>query len=453
MSTVKKPPVLPPFNFTPPEYSGPSYSEVKDLRSKYVNPGIFSYYKTPLMITEGKMQYLYDERGKRYLDFFAGAVTISVGHCHPRIVRVAQEQISKLMHTSTIYLNNNLAELSRDLAMKMPNNLSSIYFVNSGSDANELALLMSRFIRNSYHGINGATMELTNMGNWKFNIHSNQGIEKALCPDMYRGEFCDPNKTEQEIVDKYVNEVQNLINYNTSGEIAAFFAEPIQGKGGVIPMPPTYLNRVFDIVRQHGGLCISDECQTGLGRLGKDYWGCSLQNASPDIITLSKGIGNGIPIAAVATKPEIAETMKRKLSFNTYAGNPLSTIVAKEVLKIIDEEKLQDNCLNMGNLLKQRLNNLKSKYNVVGDIRGEGLMIGIDLVTSKETKDPNPVATKNIFERCKELGLLLGKDGLYGNILRLKPPMCINKNDVDFACDVLDFVLEEESKGSLTFFK
>lgn len=462
MSSGRKIPVLPPFNFTPPEYRGPSISEVKELRAKYLNPGIFSYYKTPIMITEGKMQYLYDEKGRRYLDFFAGIVAVSVGHCHPRIVQVAQEQVAKLMHTSTIYLNNNIVEFCRDLAAKMPNNLTSIYLVNSGSEANELAMMMSRLytnnstiisLRNGYHGMNGASMELTNLGNWKFNLQAKQGIEKALCPDLYRGDFCDKTKTEDEIIDKYVNEVQNVINYNTSGQVAAFYAEPIQGVGGTVPMPPGYLKRVYEIVRKHGGLCISDEVQTGFGRLGKDYWGCTFNNTSPDIITMAKGIGNGIPLAAVATKPEIAETMKRKLSINTFAGNPISSIIGREVLKIIEEEKLQDNCMQMGALLKARLNNLKTKYNIIGDVRGEGLMIGLEIVKNRDTKEPNTVATNNIFERCKDLGLLLGKGGMFGNVFRIKPPMCINKNDVDYAIDVIDFAFEEESKGSLTFFK
>ena len=462
LSYGRKLPVLPPFNFTPPEYNGPSYSEVKELRGKYLNPGIFSYYKTPIMITEGKMQYLYDEKGKRYLDFFAGVVAVSVGHCHPRIVNVAQEQISKLMHTSTIYLDNNTVEFCRDLASRMPNNLKSIYLVNSGSEANELAMLMARLhtnnntiisLRNGNHGMGGASMEMTNLGNWKFNIPSKQGVEKALCPDLYRGDFCDKNRTEEEIVEKYVNEVLNVINYNTSGNIAAFYSEPIQGAGGTVPMPPSYLKRVYEIVRKHGGLCISDEIQTGFGRLGKEYWGCTFNNAQPDIITMAKGIGNGIPLAAVATKPEIAETMKRKLSFYTFGGNPISTVIGKEVLKIIQEEKLQENCLQMGGLIKTRLSLLKNKYNIIGDVRGEGLMIGLELVKNRETKEPNLIATNNIFERCKDLGLLMGKGGMFGNVFRIKPPMCINKNDVEYAIDVLDFALEEESKGSLSFFK
>jgi len=168
---------------------------------------------------------------------------------------------------------------------------------------------------------------------------------------------------------------------------------------------------------------------------------------------MAKGIGNGIPLAAVATRPEIAEVLKRKITFNTYGGNPISSIIGKEVLKIIDDEKLQENCLKLGKELKERMNNLKKKYPIIGDVRGEGLMLGMELVKSRQTKEPNPIATNNIFERCKDHGLLIGKGGYFGNVFRIKPPMCINKNDVNFAMEVLDFAFEEESKGLITYFK
>ena len=457
-----KVPELPLYSFKPQKYTGPSHEEVTKIRAEHVNPGIFLYYKNPIMLVEGNMQYLFDEKGKRYLDMFAGIVTVSVGHSHPRIVKVATDQISKIMHTTTIYLNPEMPLFCKELAAKLPKHLNSIFVVNSGSDANELAMLMSRLytgnntilsLRNGYHGMNGASMELTNLSTWKYNVSPKQGIEKALCPDLYRGTFQVGDKyTAEEATDKYVEDLQNVISFNTSGQVAAFFAEPIQGVGGTVPMPEGYLKRAYEIVRKHGGVCIADEVQTGFGRCGTHFWGFEKNGCSPDIVTMAKGIGNGAPLAAVATTQAIAETLKRKITFNTYGGNPVSCAIGRETLKIIEDEKLQENSLVLGKYFKEKLHGLQKKHEIIGDVRGEGLMIGVELIKNRKTKEPNNIATNNIFERTKDMGLLIGKGGLNGNVFRIKPPMCINKNDVDFCIDVLDLAFDEEKNGKLKWF-
>ncbi len=393
------------------------------------------------------MQYVFDETGKRYLDGFAGIATISVGHCHPHVVKAVQEQSAKLQHLTTLYLHPTIAEYSKMLVDKMPDNLSMVYFVNSGSEANDLAMLMARVytenfdiitLRNGYHGMSGNSMGLTSQSTWKYHTPSNFGIHHALNADVYRGPW---NGDENNLADKYASEIKNLIQYATSGKIAGFIAESIQGVGGTIVYPNGYLKKVYDYVHQADGLFIVDEVQTGFCRTGKGFWGFELQDVKPDIVTLAKGIGNGVPLAAVVTTPEIAQAFTQKMHFNTFAGNPVSCAAGKAVLETIARENIQQNCDRVGDYLLKSLKNLQQKYEAIGDVRGSGLMIGVELVKNRSTKEPNPELTNQIHELSKDLGLLLGKGGFYRNVLRIKPPLCITKADADFIIQVLDFSL------------
>jgi alanine-glyoxylate transaminase/(R)-3-amino-2-methylpropionate-pyruvate transaminase len=392
---------------------------------------------------------VYDEKGRRYLDAIGGIVTISVGHCHPYVLEKGREQMETLQHTTTIYLHPTIAEYARMLAEKLPGNLKVCYFVNSGSEANDLALLMARLytgnydviaLRNAYHGGLASTMGLTAHNTWKYNYPHGFGIHHALAPDLYRGPWPgdDPKAGE-----KYAADIKNLIDYATPGRVAAFFAETIQGVGGYIVCPDGYLQRAYDYTRQAGGVCIADEVQTGFGRTGSHYWGFETQGVIPDIVTLAKGIGNGAPLAAVVTTPEIAQTMRQRIHFNTFGGNPVSCAMGKAVLEVIEKENLQQNCLELGSYFLEALKDLMSKYTIIGEVRGKGLMIGIELVKDRSTKEPAKAECDRVFERTKELGLLLGKGGLLGNVLRIAPPMCINRADVDFACEVLAMAFKE----------
>lgn len=440
-------PELPAFDHTPTTYQGPSVDEVLRLRQAHVNPGIFHYYQKPLMIVEGSMQYLYDETGRRYLDAFGGIVTVSVGHCHPHVVKALNRQNELLQHTTTIYLHPNISEYAALLASKLPGDLKVCYFVNSGSEANDLALLMARAytgnfdvlaLRNCYHGGSQSTMGLTSHHTWKFNVPHSFGVHHAVAPDLLRGRW-----TAADSGAKYAKDIQEVINYATPGRVAAFIAESIQGVGGTIVFPDGYLQEAYKHVRAAGGLCIADEVQAGFGRTGSHFWGFETQGVIPDIVTMAKGIGNGFPLAAVVTTPEIARTIADRIHFNTYGGNPMACAQGKAVLEVIESEGLQQNAAHMGDLLLKGFHRLAEKYPTIAQVRGLGLMLGIEFVTDRESLAPNKELCLHVFERARELGLLLGKGGLSGNVLRIKPPMCINEQDVDFMLAVIDLALSE----------
>jgi alanine-glyoxylate transaminase/(R)-3-amino-2-methylpropionate-pyruvate transaminase len=441
-------PELPLFNHQPKKYTGPSADEVLRLRKQFLNPGIFLYYKKPFMMVEGKMQYVWDENGRRYLDALGGIVTVSVGHCHPKVVEAANRQNELLQHSTTIYLQPNIVEYARELAAKMPGDLKVCYFVNSGSEANDLALLMARAytgnydviaLRNAYHGGGALTMGLTAHRTWKFNVPHSFGVHHAIAPDPYRGLW---GRDDVDAGKKYAADVKELIDFATSGQVAAFIAESIQGVGGCVVFPDGYLKHAYEHVRAAGGICIADEVQTGFGRTGTHYWGFETQGVIPDIVTMAKGIGNGCPLGAVVTTPKIAATLAARTHFNTFGGNPVVSAQGKAVLEVIDNEKLQENSLRVGNHLLTGLNELKQKHNLIGDVRGKGLMLGIELVKDRRTKEPAREECAQILETAKELGLLLGKGGLWGQTVRFSPPMCLNQQDADFLLEVLDQALQ-----------
>ena len=437
-------PTLPPCGHRSRPYTGLSKDEVLSLRKQFVNPAIFTYYSTPLMIVEGHMQYLYDETGRRYLDGFGGIVTVSVGHCHPKIIAAVNRQNEILQHTTTIYLNPCIAEYARDLAARMPGDLKVCYFVNSGSEANDLAILMARAstgnfdvlaLRNGYHGGSMQTMGLTSHHTWKFNVPHSFGVHHAIFPDRLRGPY---GYDDPQAGVKYAADVKNLIEFGTPGKVAAFIAESIQGVGGAVVFPDGYLKAAYAHVRAAGGLCIADEVQSGFARTGSHFWGFETQGVIPDIVTMAKGIGNGAALAAVVTTPEIAEALASRIHFNTFGGNPSTCTQGRAVLQVIDEDGIQANATRIGGKLKAGFEVLAQKHDLIGDVRGLGLMLGIELVKDRGTKEPAKEACMRVFETCRDLGLLIGKGGLHGNVLRIKPPMCLTEADADFMLDVLD---------------
>jgi alanine-glyoxylate transaminase/(R)-3-amino-2-methylpropionate-pyruvate transaminase len=414
------------------------------LRQQYLNPGLFLYYKKPIMLVEGKMQWVWDDTGKRYLDGLGGIVTISVGHCHPHVVAAANRQNETIQHSTTIYLQPRIAEFAEKLASKMPGDLKVCYFVNSGSEANDLALLMARLytgnydmiaLRNGYHGGNASGMGLTAHSSWKFNTPHSFGVHHAIAPYPYRGPYGydDPDSGR-----KYADDVKNLIDYATPGKVAGFIAESIQGVGGFVVFPDGYLKHVYDHVRAAGGVCIADEVQTGFGRTGSHFWGFETQGVIPDIVTMAKGIGNGAPLAAVVTTPKIAATLTQKVHFNTFGGNPVACAIGRAVLEVIERENTQQNCLDLGRYLFAGLERLKARHKVIGDVRGQGLMLGIEFVKDRTTKQPGREECAQAVEHARELGLLLGKGGLWGQTIRCAPPMTITRADADFLLAVLD---------------
>ena len=446
-ATAPTRPVMPPSDHQPRRYTGPSKAEILALRQRYTNPAIFTLYKEPLLIVEGHMQYLFDETGRRYLDLFAGIVTVSVGHCHPKVTRAIQEQAETLAHTTTIYLHPNFPKLAEKLASKMPPGLDVTYFVNSGSEANDLAVLLARAytgnqdviaVRNSYHGGSSSMMAATSHHTWKFPQQLNSGFHHAVCPDPYRSPF---SGTPEEIATKSADEVREIIRYSTPGGIAAFMAEPIQGVGGATQGAANYLREAYAHARAAGGLCIADEVQTGFGRTGEHYWGFQNYGVVPDIVTMAKGIGNGAPLAAVTTRREIAEKLTQRIHFNTFGGNPISMAAGLATLQVIDDEGIQGKAKLIGGRFKAGLEDLQRRHRLIGDVRGKGLMLGVELVKDRGTKAPAKEEALAIMEHLREFGILIGKGGLDGNTLRIKPPMCLTAADVDFALEALDAAL------------
>lgn len=438
---------LPIVDHHPQPYQGPSRDEVIAMRRQYVSPGVITYYQDPLMIVEGHMQYVYDETGRRYLDAFAGIVTISVGHCHPKVIEKVNAQNGRLQHTTTIYLNPILPQFAKKLAEKMPEGLSRTYFTNSGSEANELAILSARehtgntdviAVRNGYHGGTSNTMGLTAHGSWKFKSNNAPAIHHTHPGYCYR---CPYGLSYPSCDVRCAQDIKNVIQYETCGEIACFIGEPIQGVGGTVVPPPEYFPIVYDIVRQHGGICIADEVQGGFGRTGTHYWAHQNWGVKPDMITMAKGIGNGTPLAAMTTTEPISEVLKRRVHFNTFGGNPISMTQGLATLEVIDAEGIQENAFQVGSHLKQSLFALQEKHAMIGEVRGMGLMLGVELVQDRQSKSPARNEAAKVMEEMKKRQVLIGKGGLFGNTLRIKPPMCITKDDADYLVAMLDEVL------------
>ena len=434
---------MPDCEYTPTAYDGPSKESVTASRSQYLTPSLVTYYRDPLMIVDGHMQYLFDETGKRYLDGLAGIVSVSVGHCHPRVMDAVNKQNARLQHATTIYLHPNITTFAEKLASTLPDGLEVAYFTNSGSEANDLAILMARAytknfdviaLRNGYHGGTQGSMGLTSYSTWKYSVPHGFGVHHSIVPDRFRGQW---GYDDTDAGKNYANDVLDVIERASSGSIAAFIAEPIQGVGGVIEMPPGYLQESYKHVRNAGGLCIADEVQTGFGRTGDSFWGFQNHDVVPDIVTMAKGIGNGCPLGAVVTTKEIIQSLTESVHFNTFGGNPVSCAQGLATLEVLLDEDMQGNSKRLGTILFDGLHELQQKFSCIGDVRGRGLMVGVELIED-ENKKPATKVTEEVFELCKEMGLLIGKGGYASNVLRIKPPMCVTEEDITFMVEVLE---------------
>ncbi|CAH8334805.1 unnamed protein product [Eruca vesicaria subsp. sativa] len=435
---------LPPFEYILPPYTGPSADVILNKRKEFlISSSISCLYKKPLNIVDGKMQYLFDESGRRYLDAFAGIAVVNCGHCHPGVVTPVIDQIKRLQHPTVLYLNHTIADLAEALASKLPGDLKVVFFTNSGTEANELALMMAKLytgyqdivsIRNGYHGNAVAAMAATGHSSWKFNVVQT-ATHHALNADPYRGVFGSDGE-------KYARELHDLIQYGTPGNIAGFLFEPIQGVGGMVELAPGYLSAAYDIVKKAGGLFIADEIQSGFARTG-NFWGFEAHNVVPDIVTMAKGLGNGFPIGAVVTTPEIAGVLTSRCYFNTFGGNAVATTAGLAVLNVIEKDKLQENAAMVGSYLKGKLNQLKEKHEIIGDVRGRGLMIGVELVSDRKLKTPATAETLHIMDQMKELSVLVGKGGYFGNVFRITPPLCFTKDDADFLVEAMDYSMSK----------
>jgi 4-aminobutyrate aminotransferase-like enzyme len=420
---------------------------------QFLFPAVFHYYREPLVVVRARDQYVWDARGHQYLDFFGGIVTISVGHCNERVTRKVHEQLDTLQHVSTVFPTAPQAALARKLASITPaGQLNRSFFTNSGSEANEMAILTARCytgseeivaLRHSYHGRSSLTMGLTGQSSWRLAGAAQAGVTHAHNAYCYR---CPFGLSYPNCELRCARDVEELIRTTTSGRIAAFVAEPIQGIGGFITPPPEYFSIVAGIVRRHGGIFISDEVQSGLGRTGGKWFGIEHYGVVPDIITGAKGLANGLPIGATIARPEVAAGLKG-LTLSTFGGNPISATAAKAVLDFIEEENLLANAAETGAWLRGRLDELRDKYPLIGDVRGMGLMQAIELVRDRQTKEPATAETAHLMEATRDSGLLVGKSGLDGNVIRVSPPLNVTRADVDQFTRLLDASLERVSAG------
>src|SRR5690348_118279 len=373
-------------------------NEILLAQKEFLFPSVFHYYKDPLVVTRAKGQYIYDADGRQYLDFFAGIVTISVGHCNDRVNEKVHAQIDRLEHVSTVFATEPQVALAQKIAAIAPGGLRKSFFTNSGTEANETAILAARYytrsneiiaLRHSYHGRSSLAMALTGSGSWRLGPGLQPGIVHAHNAYCYR---CPFGLSYPSCGVKCAQDVEDLIRTSTSGHVAGFLAEPIQGVGGFITPPQEYFGIVAGIVRNHGGIFISDEVQTGWGRTGGKWFGIEQWGVTPDIITGAKGLANGSPIGLTVAKPEVADGLKG-VTLSTFGGNPVTTTAAKAVIDFIEEQKLMDNCTTTGVYLRGRLEELKEKHQVIGDVRGMGLMQAIELVEDRESKKPATAAT------------------------------------------------------------
>jgi 4-aminobutyrate aminotransferase len=421
--------------------------EILRKHKQYLFPSITTYFAEPLVTDHASMQYLWDIDGKKYLDFFGGIVTISVGHTNPRITSKIKAQTDKIQHASTLFPNEAIVALAEKIAQITPGEISQSYFTNSGTEANETAIQIARMhtgnyevvaLRHGYSGRSQLAQSLTGHGTWRKSLPvATGGIVHALNPYCYR---CPFGMKPTECGVECAKDVEAVIQTTTSGQIAAFIAEPIQGVGGFITPPKEYFKIVFNIVKQYGGLFISDEVQTAWGRTGKKWFGIEQWEVYPDIITSAKGLANGLPVGLTATRPEIAASFKG-LQISTFGGNPITSVAAKATIDLIEEDRLMDNAEVVGSYFRQGLESLKDKHDLIGDVRGMGLMQALELVKDRKTKEVAPQETSQFMEECRSRGLLIGKGGLYGNVIRMSPPLNISKSDVDEAIHIMDEAL------------
>lgn len=415
--------------------------EILDKHKDYLFSWVANYYEEPLVVDHAKGMFVYDVEGREYLDFFGGILTISVGHCHEKVTKAIQEQTQKLQHISTLYPTEQLVRLAEKLAQITPGRLQKSFFTNSGTEANETAVLVAQLhtrcqdviaLRHSYSGRTQLAMSLSGHYAWRLTPTPSSAIHHIPNAYCYR---CPFGLTYPSCDLKCAKDLEGAIQTATSGRIAAFIAEPIQGIGGFITPPKEYFQEIVRIVRKYGGLFICDEVQTAWGRTGGKMFGIEHWGVEPDIMTFAKGMANGVPIGATIATPEVADSIKG-FSISTFGGNPVTSAAALATIEVIEEEGLVQNAAAMGGRLRQGLEGLKEKFPMIGDVRGMGLMQGLEVVGVN--KSPDPEAVRRIFELTRHHGLLIGKGGLMGNVIRISPPLNVTKDQIDQALKLLD---------------
>jgi 4-aminobutyrate aminotransferase-like enzyme len=426
-----------------PQEQRSTISDAVRKHKEFLFPAVATYYEEPIALARGEGEYVWDDLGNKYLDCFGGVLTVSVGHAEPRVNKAWIDQVNSIAHTSTLYANKPQGDLAEKLAEISPGNLKKSFFTNSGTEADDTAVLAAKLatgrneivvLRHSYAGRSATALSTIGHHSWKPTSSQVAGFVHAHAPYCYR---CPFGATPDNCGLACANDVEELIQTTTTGEIAAFMSETILGVGGFIVPPKDYFKRVHEITKKYGGLFISDEVQTAWGRTGDKWFGIEHYGVEPDIITSAKGMGNGVPIGWTIATPEVADAFPG-LTFSTFGGNPVSMAVGLAVIKVIEEDDLRTNCRVVGDHFAERLEELKEKYPIVGDVRGMGIMRALELVKDRETKEPNPQAVLKVFEETKRLGVLIGKGGLYSNVIRTGMMLNSSNDTVDELIAALD---------------
>ncbi len=420
--------------------------DILEIEKKHLVPAVAHYYEEPLLLVHGEGALLEDHTGKQYIDLFAGICTTITGYNHPKFVATLQWQAEHLIYTSSLYATIPYAVLANRLTAIAPAGLSQVFIVNSGSEANEAALFMARkYTKNpyivacthAYHGRTALTREISSAG-WRTVPESHPpGVRFQPYGYCYR---CPFGKDYPDCDIQCARYLRELIRTQTNKALAAFIVEPIQGVGGIIQPPPEFFQITHEIVKEFQGLYISDEVQTGFGRTGGKWWGIQHAGITPDVITMAKGFGSGIPIGGFITRPELAADYVMVDSFATFGGNPLSCAGAIAVLEIIKENDYLTKATQLGAYLRKQLRTLKEDHQLIGDVRGQGMMQGIELVRDQKTKEPASQEILKVMELCKKEGLLIGKGGIDGNVIRVQPPLELTQEQIDAAYQIFDRV-------------
>ena len=415
---------------------------------RYLSPSTLSYYQEPVIVDRAKGVRVTDRTGQEYLDFFGGILTVSLEHGNEHVNTAVKVQVDHLSHISTLYPTAPVLQVAEMLAKRAPGNIEQSFFVGTGTEADEMAVMLAMShtgsselvaLRNGYSGRSMLAQTLTAHSPWRVLPTQIAGVKHAHAPYCYR---CDFGLTPDSCGLACAKDIENLIKYTTTGKIAGFLAEPIQGVGGFVVPPEGYFEVAVGIVRKYGGLFIADEVQTGFGRTGGKFWGNEHFGVQPDIMTMAKGMANGLPAANCMTTPEVAASLpERGMTISTFGGNPVSMAAARSTIEVIDTEDVVMRTQRLGEFVSGRLQEIQERFpENVGDVRGMGLMQAMELVVDETQGDraPETGLTGRVFEEAKKRGVLLGKGGLFGNVFRLAPPMLISQEDLEHGLDVLE---------------
>jgi len=393
----------------------------------------FVPYHEPLIFSRGQDNYLWDEKGKRYLDCLSQNLTISVGYNNPVVTREAARQAETLQHCTTMFFHPVPAHFAEELTRTMPAGEEwTVHLMNSGAEAIDMALLLARSytgnidvisLTNAYHGATFGAQSVTGISGFRHNVPQLGGVQFTPVPDQYRG-------IHGAGVEPYLSDLEGTIHYGTCGRLAGMIIEPVQGYGGIVPLPGGYISGAAERVRAAGGLLIIDEVQAGMGRTGENFWSFEAHGVVPDIVVAAKGIGNGYPLAALIVRREIGEAMASKFYFHTYGANPVSCAAGRAVLHVIQSHALQQRASEVGAALLAILEDLQTRHEVIGAVRGRGMMMAVELVKNRDSREPDPESMARLFENTRRHGLVASKSGAYRNVLRICPPLCMQMDDV-----------------------